>query len=273
MRTVEGFADINGARLYYQRMGEGLPLVLIHGFTLDHRMWDDQVAALEQRCQITRYDLRGFGQSSLPTDTYSHVDDLKELLTYLDIKRAALLGLSMGGGVALNFALAHPDVTCGLILADSTLRGFPWSEETDAMFDAVDAAAREGGVEAARASWLAHPFFFPAKEQPAVDHRLRTMIADYSGWHWTHSDTQVLSASTTPQLEAISVPTLVIVGERDISDFRAISNQLVRRIPDAQEVVIPRVGHMSNMEAPSMFNWLVQQFLLAHWLSLSGPAT
>jgi 3-oxoadipate enol-lactonase len=261
MGTSENFVEVDGGSLYYEITGEGLPLILIHGFTLDHRMWDDQLSALAQRHRVVRYDLRGFGRSSLPGAAYSHAHDLWALLAALGITRAALLGHSMGGGVAIDFALAYPDAILGLILEDSTLNGFAWSSETDAWFDAVDVAVRGGGVDAARASWLAHPFFLPAGEQAAVARRLYGIIGDYSGWHWTHADQQVSPVSSPPMLATITAPTLVIVGERDIPDFRAISDHLARRIPHAQEVVLPGVGHMANMESPGLFNQAVQRFL------------
>ena len=107
-------------------------LVLIHGFTLDHRMWDDHVEAFAPGHRVIRLDLRGFGRSSMPTDPYSHVEDVKALLSYLEIRQAVVLGLSMGGGVALDFALAYPEYTRALILADSTWRGFSWSKQSAA---------------------------------------------------------------------------------------------------------------------------------------------
>jgi pimeloyl-ACP methyl ester carboxylesterase len=124
MNNTVGFAKINGAKLYYEVTGRGSPVALIHGFTLDRRMWDDQVAALALRHQVVRYDLRGFGRSSLPSNAYSHVDDLQTLLNYLGIDRVALLGLSMGGAIALDFACAYPERLRAMLLADSTLRGF-----------------------------------------------------------------------------------------------------------------------------------------------------
>ena len=93
MPTHTGFADVNGTRLYYELAGAGHPLVLIHGFTLDTRMWDDQFAVFAQEYQMLRYDLRGFGKSALPTGgSYAHTDDLKALLDSLHIAHASFLG-------------------------------------------------------------------------------------------------------------------------------------------------------------------------------------
>ena len=121
MPSAQGFADVEGTRLYYQSMGEGAPIVLLHGFSIDHRMWDGQMAALSAAHRVVRCDLRGFGQSPPPTTPYANADDLKALLDHLGIARAVILGLSMGGGVAINFALAYPEATRALVVAGSTL--------------------------------------------------------------------------------------------------------------------------------------------------------
>jgi pimeloyl-ACP methyl ester carboxylesterase len=95
--TLSGFADVNGARLFYEIAGGGPPLTLLHGFSLDTRMWDDQCAALAQRYRVLRYDARGFGRSAVPTaERYSHAEDLRALLGYLEIAYTALIGFSLG---------------------------------------------------------------------------------------------------------------------------------------------------------------------------------
>jgi len=269
MTAIDGFAPVNGGRLYYEVAGEGAPVVLIHGFSLDCRMWDDQVEELARDYQVIRYDLRGFGRSSPPDGAYSHVHDLQALLDHLGISRAVVMGLSMGGAIALDFTLAYPDATRGLVLADSTLPGFVWTSETSASSSsssssaskAVDLAVENGVVEEARARWLAHPFFAPAREHLEVARRLAAMVSDYSGWHWTHGDIQVDAVPFPPSLESIGARTLVLVGEYDIPAFRAIADELARRIPDARQVVLPGVGHMSNMEDPERFNQVIRQFL------------
>ncbi|HEY7490512.1 MAG TPA: alpha/beta hydrolase [Candidatus Tectomicrobia bacterium] len=130
MPTLTGFADVNGTRLYYEVAGTGHPLVLIHGFSLDTRMWDDQFEVFAQGYQVLRYDLRGFGKSAVPTDTpYTHPDDLYALMTHLGIEHADIVGLSLGGAVALDFAVTYPRATDVLIPVDAALLGgYQWVE-------------------------------------------------------------------------------------------------------------------------------------------------
>src|SRR4051794_40809920 len=142
-----GFADVNGTRLFYAITGAGPALVLIHGFSLDARMWDDQFAAFAQRYRVLRYDARGFGRSAVPgAERYSHADDLLALLEYLDIGQAALIGFSLGGGIAISLALAAPAAVSSLIVAGSLLPGRRLSAELAASFGAIWSAARTLGV-------------------------------------------------------------------------------------------------------------------------------
>ncbi len=106
MQIDQGFADVNGAHLYYEIAGSGQPLVPIHGHTLDTRMWDDQFELFSQQFQVIRYDMRGYGKSVPQShDSYAPADDLMALLKHLGLSHAHILGLSRGGGVAIDFAL------------------------------------------------------------------------------------------------------------------------------------------------------------------------
>jgi 3-oxoadipate enol-lactonase len=261
--TLSGFADVNGTRLLYEIAGAGPPLTLIHGFGLDMRMWDDQSAALAQRYRVLRYDVRGFGRSAVPgTGRYSHAEDLRALLGYLEIEHTALIGFSLGGGIAISVALADPALVDALIVAGSLLPGRRLSAELGASFGAIWSAGRALGVAAARELWLQHPLFAPILEQPGPRARLIQMVSDYSGWEWAHKDPQIyLAPPPAERLGDIRAPTLAIVGERDLPDFHAIADLIEHNVPGARRVVLPDVGHVVNMEASERFNALVIEFL------------
>jgi 3-oxoadipate enol-lactonase len=260
-----GMAEVNGTKLYYEVAGTGHPLVFIPGFTLDTRMWDDQFEYFAQYFQVIRYDMRGFGKSAVPTEqVYSHVADLKALLDHLEVRQPHLVGLSKGGAVALDFTLTHPQYVHALVLIDTVLAGYNWSAEGEARDDEVWEKAREGGIPAAKESWLTHPLFAPARRQPAVAARLAKIVEDYSGWHFIHHNhEQDLEPPAAQRLHEINAPTLVIVGELDLPDFRGIAELLSRMVPHVQKVVIPDTGHMSNMEAPGQVNEAIFHFLHA----------
>ena len=263
-KIKQGFAEVNGARLYYEQIGKGHPLVLIHGFTVDTRMWDDQFETFGKQYQVMRYDLRGYGRSELPTkEDYNHSDDLKALMNHLEISKAYVIGLSMGGAIAINYTLDYPESVDALISVDASLGGYRWSPDYGASLDSIFIIGREAGHDAALERWLDFEIFEPAKENPEVATHLRKIISDYSGYHWS-SDTVNWGRSTGPtaiqRLDEISVPTLAIVGSLDSPDFDTIASILAKNIPDARKIIINNVGHMSNMENPDEFNEIVLNF-------------
>ncbi len=258
-----GFAEVSGTRLYYEVAGSGHSLVLIHGFSLDTRMWDDQFETFTQDFQVIRYDARGFGKSAVPTaESYSEAGDLNALMEHLGIAHAHILGHSLGGGTAINFALSYPDATDALVLVGSILGGFQWVEMGSTL-NAIWSAGKESGVEEARELWLGSAWFSPALEHPGVASRLNRIVSEYSGWDWENDDPSVsLEPPAIERLDSIRAPTLAVVGERDTSDNHAIADTLHEGVPDARKVVMPGVGHMANMEDPESFNEIVLSFLV-----------
>ncbi|MDX2006299.1 MAG: alpha/beta fold hydrolase [Meiothermus sp.] len=262
MKTQHGFAEVNGTRLYYESAGEGTPVVLVHGFTLDTRMWDDQFLPLTHHFRAIRYDMRGFGQSGLPSEPYSHADDLKALMEHLEVEQAHLIGLSKGGAVVLDFALTHPNCALSLTLIDGGLNGLKWSPEGSARFALVWQRAREGGIPAAKESWLAHPFFVPAHRQPGVVARLEQIVSDYSGWHFLNKNPERgLEPPAAERLAELKMPLLLMVGEHDTPDLLQAGEFIAQQVPQARHLLLRGVGHMANMEAPELVNAALLEFL------------
>ena len=263
-REVTGTLELPGARLGYRVGGSGMPVVLVHGLALDLRMWDEQVPALTGTSTVVRYDVRGFGRSPADETTeYTHADDLWHLVDHLGLDRVALVGLSMGGRIALEASLEAPQRVRALVLLDSVLDGVPWDPDSARGMQLVGEELHRGGLAAAREVWLRHPFFGPAQRRPEVAARLRQMVADYSGQIWTGRDPHGPQPKTQPLLAGLRVPTTVVVGELDVPCFQTMADVLAERIPDARKVVVPDVGHMVNMEAPSTVNEVLREALLA----------
>ena len=257
------YASVNDTRLYYELAGDGPPVVFIHGFGLDTRMWDDQVDHFAQRYRVLRYDLRGFGRSAIPAgERYVHADDLKALLDALAIPRATVVGLSLGGGVAVDFALSYPATTHALVLVDAVLPGFGLSDETGASLAHIWSTGRRQGSAAARAAWLEQPLFAAARAHPTVWPRVVAMAQDYSGWALERDDPgRWVEPPAASRLEQVQAPTLALVGETDLDDFRRIAAACRERIPGARAVTLPGVGHLPNMEDPAAFNAALGAFL------------
>jgi 3-oxoadipate enol-lactonase len=251
----------DGGWLNYRTAGDGDPVVLIHGFGLDLSMWDPQWRAFAQRYRVIRYDLRGYGESSLPDGPYSHVDDLLALIDFLGARPVHLVGLSLGGRVALRVAAQEPQAVRSLTLADPALDGHIWSADWLQRWRKMTDAARRDDLGCAKNLWREHILFAPANTQPSVAEALRVMIDRYSGWHLSHPDPgSAPAAPAAESLAGISIPALIMVGELDLPDFQAIARRLARDL-QAELRTIAGSGHMSNMEAPAVFNELVLQFL------------
>lgn len=245
--------------IYYEIYGTGESLVLIHGHTLDARMWRPQLEAFAAYFRVLCLDLRGYGRSDLPdARPFHYAEDLRDLFEHLGIDKAHLLGLSLGGNVALDFAVRYPDCTDALVVVGSSLKGFPVLPEAAALLSAISARAREAGVEAARALWLAHPFFAPALRNPKAARLLQDIVQDYSGWHWiTGYPPSGPIENIADRVGTIQSQTTVIVGEWDVSQHQLVAEHLATQIPGAKKAVIRRVGHIVNLEAPEELNRLV----------------
>jgi len=256
------FQCADGGWLQYAVLGKGDPVLFIHGFGLDFGMWDPQWPAFAARYRAIRYDLRGFGGSSLPEGRYSHVDDLLALIDHLGARPVHLVGLSLGGRVALRVAAQEPKAVRSLTLADPAMDGHAWSGDWLQRWRKMTEAAKQGDFLAAKKLWHEHILFEPAQRRPEVGLALKLMIDRYSGWHLGHPDPGISPdlpvAKTLPR---ISIPTLVMVGEHDLPDFQSIARRLAQDLPHATLRIIAGCGHMSNMEAPQVFNELVLEHL------------
>ena len=173
-----------------------------------------------------------------------------------------LAGLSFGGRVALQTALAAPDRVRGLVLLDAVLNGVPWDPESARALDEVARQVEAAGVRAGREAWLAHPLFAAARERPDLAAALAAMVAGYPGQHWLDQDPHRQTRAPIDVLEGVTVPTLVAVGERDVPGFREMSAVLARRIPGAAYRVIAGAGHMVSMEQPAAVSDLLARFVL-----------
>jgi 3-oxoadipate enol-lactonase len=260
--VVRGQANVNGATLAYEIAGNGPPIVLIHGFSFDMRSWEAQFAAFAARHTVLRYDLRGFGRSSLPgVEPYSHIDDLAALLQALGLGPAHLVGLSLGANVALAYALERPAAVRSLVLVSSGLMGHHWLEERPP--DAAMAYAKDHGVADTKAFWLDHPLFASLAAYPEARASLAAIVAGYSGWHWQHHNPMRPFTVAAADLPKVCAPTLVVSGGRDVAGYREIADALAAGIPGAQMLTVPEAGHVLPMEVPGVFNGKAMEFIEA----------
>ena len=258
---------VDGASLQYEVVGTGPAVVLIHGFSLDMRMWDPQLPDLAAAFRVVRYDCRGFGASGPldPAIPYTHAADLVALLDHLSIDQAALVGLSFGGHVALSAALLAPERVRALVLLDACWRGRRGMKNPRTAWQSSAGSSRPAACQAGREAWLAHPLFAAARQQPLLRARLAEMVAVYLGQHWLGRDPHLPdSPAPIDLLEQLTMPALVVAGEQDVPGFRAMTDVLAQRLPAAELVLVPSAGHMVNMEQQAVVNPLLVRFLRAH---------
>jgi pimeloyl-ACP methyl ester carboxylesterase len=251
--------------LSYADQGTGEPIVLLHGFPLDRRMWDAQIAKLSERHRVIAPDLRGFGQSlrSDPFTIESLADDVHLFLDQLVAKPCVLAGLSMGGYVALAYVKKYARDLRGLILVDtkSEADNAQGKEARGKMIELVRSSGSSAVAEQMVPKMLA-----PAalSSRPDVVKQLRLIMENCP----PHTIEYALAAmrdrpDRTSELAAINVPTLVIVGDADAITPPEGAEKMAKAIPGAKFELIRGAGHMSPMEQPEQVNRAIERFLAA----------
>jgi pimeloyl-ACP methyl ester carboxylesterase len=254
--------------LYAEVAGEGPAVALVHEGICDSRMWDPQWDSFTRSHRVLRYDLRGYGRSPIEPGTFSNARDLVELIEQHDLERVTLVGVSLGGRIALEVALARPDLVAALVLVGSGLPGHDWSPEMSAADEAEEAALASGdldvAVEVTLRTWVDGPRRRPGDVDPGVRARVAEMqrrAYELQVPVWESAHEELLVTDVADRLGEIRVPTLVLVGEEDVPDIHAIADRLAREIPDARLEKIADTAHVPSMEQPEEFEGLVLGFL------------
>ena len=259
-------AELNGARIHFTRSGAGYPVVFLHAGVADSRMWEPQAAGLGGHFDVIAPDMRGYGKSELPATAWSPVEDLLALMDALRIREAPhVVGCSIGGGLAIDFALEHPDRVSKLVLVGAGVSGQPYDDKYDDLFTEVNAAEETKDLavlnEAEMKLWL----IGPGRKASQVDQRLRDLFLDMNGIalksDFASAPAQKLDPPAFGRLAEIKAPTLVIVGDEDVAEIKDTADLLVSKIPGARKAVIHDAAHLPNLEHPEKFNRLLVDFL------------
>jgi 3-oxoadipate enol-lactonase len=272
--SQSGFAEVNGAQLYYEIAGSGPAVALLHFGIGDLRAWDDQFPVFTERYTVVRYDYRGFGKSSMPPGEYSQRADLDGLLTALGIGAVTLVGVSMGGGLTLDYTLEHPDRVTALVAVGAAPSGgeptAAQKAELERIFAPVEEAEQAGDIERANDLevhiWVDGLRRTPEQVPSAVRDKVRMMNLE----SWRRQDELKqgkplpLDPPAARRLGEIRVPTLVIVGDEDLPDLIGAAAIMAAVIPGAEKAVLHGTAHAPNMEQPDEFNRLVLDFLGQH---------
>ncbi|MFD3459077.1 alpha/beta fold hydrolase [Nocardia fluminea] len=263
MPEVHRVSPTAGVELWAEVAGEGSPHVLVPGAGGDHSTWDPMWPQLTATHHCVRYDLRGCGASvDRTTAGFRHADDLAALLDGLGISRTALTGVSMGGRIAVDFALSYPDRVDRLVLISPGLADWDWSDTWRAHWLELSRTARSGDLERTRDMWFHHPLFATARRDPAMTARLWATIAADTCRVWVDADREIPPAR--PHIEALpylTMPVLLITGADDVQDFRVIAEIITAMVPDVRRLDLPNTGHLAHLERPAATAAEIRSFL------------
>ncbi|MEX0976541.1 MAG: alpha/beta hydrolase [Woeseia sp.] len=258
------WVDVDGGRLYVETAGAGAPILMAHGWSLDHRLFEPQVEELANAFQVVTFDRRGFGRSQATPDLGLEVDDMQRILQALSLESLHLLGMSQGARIALRFSVTHPRTIRSLLLQGPAIDGFAIDEPAAERIPIEQYAelARDGLMDEVRRRWHDHPMMALNGDSGRARELLDKMLSAYQG-------TDLLADAAKPTESAVNVlgkirslraPCLVLTGARETAARKASAAQLLQLLPDCREIVFANSGHLSNLSEAALYNREVADF-------------
>jgi pimeloyl-ACP methyl ester carboxylesterase len=257
--------DVEQQLIVYREAGQGAPLILLHGFLCDSRCWEPQLAGLSDDFRVIAWDAPGCGLSSDPSPAFRTADYARCLAAFLDavgIERAHIVGLSWGGILAQEFYRLYPGRFCSLILA-GTYAGWRGSLPEEIWRDrlAVCLDDAEGPPHIIAARFVQG--VFTEEAAPALREQLSTIVRDYHPAGFRLMAASSAEVDTRDLLPRLALSTLLLWGDADRRSPTVVAEQFRTAIPNAELMIIPNAGHLSNMEQPNLFNTHVRRFCLS----------
>ena len=260
------YVELKDFKLHYidipaKRDNSGnFPIVMLHGFTLDHRMWLDDAAYFSQWYRVILPDFKGHGLSDAPESGYSRahrVEDMIGLLGSLAIDKAHVVGLSMGGTTALGMALKYPGRLASMTLVSTSAAGF----DPGPKIRKIDEIARSQGLESAKEKWIKSSLRYFGSDKSHIRDLLETMMTEHSGAVWADPMRRKYPReSDLERVHGIRLPTLILAGELD-RPFVPLARELHKRIPGSRLSIYDNTGHMLNLETFNKFRGDLKVFL------------
>ncbi|MDH3418576.1 MAG: alpha/beta hydrolase [Gammaproteobacteria bacterium] len=262
----------DGVRLHVEDTSDGTPIIFVHEFGGDQRSWEPQVRFFSRRYRCVTFNARGYPPSDVPEDVaqYSQaraVDDIRDVLDHLEIARAHIVGLSMGGFATLHFGMTYPDRALSLVVAGA---GYGAEKELEEQFREVSREVASGfetqGSEVfSRTYAMAAPRIPYLVKDPRGWGEFRRMLGEHSSTGAANTMRGVQAGRPSlydleDALRAMSVPTLIVTGDEDDHCLQP-GLYLKRVVPKSGLLVIPKTGHTLNLEEPALFNRSVAEFL------------
>jgi 3-oxoadipate enol-lactonase len=245
-------------------------VALIHAGIADSRMWAPQLRSFAPEHRVIAPDLPGFGQSLFDSDVVDYRGSVRAAIDAAGMGRAAVVGTSFGGRIALELALESPERVRALVLVGPGLDGHDWSDEMNALDSEEEAALARGDLDAAVDSQLRGWVAGPRRNLDAVDPEVRNLVAEMQRnvYELQQGHDNVRSIPLDPpasqRLAEVRVPTLVVTGDEDFADIHEIADKLVAEIPGGERATISDAAHLPNLERPEEFDRIVLGFLAEH---------
>lgn len=266
VEQTTGTLQVEGGSLYYEMAGDGQAVVLLHASVADSAMWDEQFGEFARRYRVICYDIRGFGRSKTEEVEFSHREDLHDLLRHLGVERVHVVGASRGAQIAAEYAVEHPEMVSALVLVAGGLGGLGGepTEAEMALIMEMDAAEEAGEWERVAAMdvriWADGPLQPEGRAPEGLREKMRGMCLNNYTTHATQGIAQPLVPPVSKRLAEIKAPTLIVVGDYDVSSIQAMVDRLAEGIAGARKVVIAGTAHMVPMEKYEEFNEVVLGF-------------
>ena len=269
MNGISRFVDVGRARLHVGEAGSGEPLVFLHAGIADGRMWVPQQDAFAATRRTLAIDRRGFGRTIYEAEPFSHVDDLIAVLDGLGIERTVLVGCSMGGRLAIDTALAHPQRVRAVVLVATAVSGAPqigaFPPAIEAKFAALEAAERADLLD--EVNEIEAQLWLDGPQQPAgrVSGPLRELFLAMNDMalHAAPVGSEVEPLPAWPRLHTLAMPTLVVWGTFDFPHLLDRMRHIVATVPGACSHVVTHTAHLPNLERPEEFNAALARFLVS----------
>lgn len=280
IQKTSGYVEVSqGGRVYYESVGQGEPVLLLHGHTLDMRMWEPQVEALKGQYRVICMDSRGYGHSSdqVPGVQFTHVDDVVTLLDSLHLDKVHICGLSQGSFIASEMVALHPERLLTALLASGNIRK---RLGPSTPFDSAEIATRLEEIRALRQQrvvqwkhdWIEKLIAGGGSQAKGIRESLTRQVMDWNGWQLLHQEMRLYygyEAWDSLRARKPEVPVLIVSGEMEHKG----KNPMLPFLPNGRQIIIPDCGHMSNMERPEEFNRLLIELISSAGLSSNGKVT
>jgi 3-oxoadipate enol-lactonase len=267
VETKTDFATTRNGKMYFEMAGTGKPLLLLHSGIADHRMWAGQRSEFSRHFQVIMPDFRGYGKSPAPGDPFRHYEDIHALLRHLGFTSVNIAGCSLGGKVAIEMAIAYPEMVSRLILIAPGMPGYEYRDKETLAKDAILEGLIASGKREEVADMLVDIWVVGLKRhRETVDLSARALVREMIVDNYASVTDKY--PETPPGFDMISrlveirVPTLVMIGDSDLPDMQAISQLVADRIPGAKRLLIPGAAHLPNLENSTLFNQSVIDFLV-----------